>query len=123
LITWRSTTDDSVKDGAVVNQSEYAEMEEFASAAERQLAELPVQPCDAESKTGVAALRASIGRKAGPAEVGEQAHALAAALPPTRCRWRRPSCLTCSAARSYTETTVPLAMACPALLTARLRRS
>ena len=70
----------SVKDGTVVNQSEYAEMEEFASAAERQLAELPVNPAMPSLKTGVAALRASIGRKAGPAEVGEQAHALAAAL-------------------------------------------
>lgn len=70
----------SVKDGAVLNQSEYAEMEEFARAAERQLAELPIAPAMPELKAEAAKLRAAIGNKSSPQEVADQAHALASHL-------------------------------------------
>ncbi|MCU6435305.1 cytochrome c/FTR1 family iron permease [Undibacterium sp. Jales W-56] len=70
----------SVKDGAVRNQSEYAEMEEFARTAERQLAELPDSPAMPELKSEAAKLRTSIGNKSSPQEVADQAHALAGHL-------------------------------------------
>jgi high-affinity iron transporter len=70
----------SVKDGAVLNQSEYAEMQEFAHTAEKQLADLPPTSATPQLKQGAAALRAAIAAKESPAIVGERAHALAAAL-------------------------------------------
>ena len=70
----------SVKDGAVANQGEYTEMQEFAHAAERQLAELPPSPAMSELLKGAATLRAAIAEKAPAATVGDQARALAAAL-------------------------------------------
>lgn len=70
----------SVKDGAVANKGEYAEMQEFANTAERQLAELPASPAMPGLLKGAARLRTAIADRAPPAAVGEQAHALAAAL-------------------------------------------
>lgn len=70
----------SVKDGAVANPSEYAEMQEFAQAAERQLAELPATSAKPALLRKVGALRAAIAAKASPSVVGEQAHDLAAGL-------------------------------------------
>ena len=70
----------SVKDGAVVNQLEYTEMQEFAHAAERQLTEMPTSQALPRLLKGAATLRASVAEKAPAAAVGDQAHALAAAL-------------------------------------------
>jgi len=70
----------SVKDGRVANENEYAEMQEFAHSAERQIAELPATPATSDLSKGAAALRAAIAGKASPVAVGEQAHKLAASL-------------------------------------------
>ena len=70
----------SVKDGHVANEAEYAEMQEFAQAAERQLTELPPTPAAPELAKEAAALRASIAEKAPPETVGEQARKLASGL-------------------------------------------
>lgn len=70
----------SVKDGHVANEAEYAEMQEFAQAAERQLTELPPTPAAPELAKEAAALRASIAEKAPPETVGEQARKLAGGL-------------------------------------------
>jgi high-affinity iron transporter len=70
----------SVKDGHVANEAEYAEMQEFAQAAERQLTELPPTPAAPELAKEAAALRASIAEKAPPESVGEQARKLAGGL-------------------------------------------
>lgn len=70
----------AVKDGAVANPDEYAEMLEFAQAAERQLGELPATPGTPALLKQAAALRTMIGAKAAPALVGEQARTLASAL-------------------------------------------
>lgn len=70
----------SVKDGRVANENEYAEMQEFAHSAERQIAELPTTPATSDLSKGAAALRAAIAGKASPVAVGEQAHKLAASL-------------------------------------------
>lgn len=70
----------AVRDGAVVNQDEYAEMQEFAHAAERQLGELPATAATPILLKGAAALRSTIAEKASANAVGEQARALAAGL-------------------------------------------
>lgn len=70
----------AVKDGEVVNKNEYAEMQEFARAAERQLAELPPTSGTPDLLKGASALRIKIADKAPPAAVGEQARNVATAL-------------------------------------------
>jgi high-affinity iron transporter len=70
----------SVKDGKVANSSEYAEMQEFAQSAERQITELPAGSATSGLLKGAAALRATIDSKASPATVGAQARGLAAGL-------------------------------------------
>lgn len=70
----------AVKDGAVVSPGEYAEMREFAAAAERQLTDLPATPAQTELLKEAAGLRNSIAAKAEPAVVGDQARHLANAL-------------------------------------------
>ncbi|UOD29282.1 cytochrome c/FTR1 family iron permease [Massilia violaceinigra] len=70
----------AVKGGVVVSQDEYAEMGEFAAAAERQLAELPTTAALAGLQKEATGLRQSIATKAEPALVGEQARRMANAL-------------------------------------------
>ncbi|MBS0307557.1 MAG: FTR1 family protein [Proteobacteria bacterium] len=70
----------AVKDGAVANPSEYAEMQEFAHAAERQLGELPATAATPGLLKNVATLRKAIDAKASPAAVGEQARVLGQVL-------------------------------------------
>ena len=70
----------SVQDGNVISKNEYAEMQEFVSAAERQLVELPPTPAKPALRASAAALRKAIAEKASPTTVGVQAHHLAAAL-------------------------------------------
>ena len=70
----------SVKDGQVANADEYAEMQEFAHAAERQIAELPAGPQTQALLKDAGALRTLIADKAAPTVVGEQAHKLADSL-------------------------------------------
>ncbi|WP_286758455.1 FTR1 family protein [Ralstonia sp. RL] len=70
----------AVKDGKVANADEYAEMQEFAHAADRQLAELPATAATPVLLKGAAGLRAAIAEKAQPGIVGDQARNLASAL-------------------------------------------
>lgn len=70
----------SVQDGNVISKNEYAEMQEFVSAAERQLVELPPTPAKPALSAGAARLRKAIAEKASPTTVSGQAHHLAAAL-------------------------------------------
>ena len=70
----------SVKDGKVVSPAEYAEMLEFAQAAERQLAELPASSGKPRLLKGAAALRSVIAEKAAAVTVADQARALAGEL-------------------------------------------
>ncbi len=70
----------AVENGAVVSESEYAEMLDFTENAARQLQQLPAHA----SRDGIAAavreLRAAVERKAAPAEVARLAHAANALL-------------------------------------------
>jgi high-affinity iron transporter len=69
----------AVKEGTVSSASEYAEMQEFAAAAERQIRELaPPPPPDLVTKAGN--LRLAIDRKVSAEIVSRQARALATAL-------------------------------------------
>lgn len=70
----------AVKDGKVANPGEYAEMQEFAHTAERQLAALPATPTQPDLLKGVAALRTAIEAKMAPATVSDQARTLAAGV-------------------------------------------
>lgn len=70
----------AVENGKVINKDEYAEMVEFASAVERQLAELPGKAELSQLLQQTMALKAAIADKAAPAEVGEGARTLASAL-------------------------------------------
>lgn len=70
----------AVQDGNITSKAEYAEMQEFVSAAERQLVELPTTPAKPALIASAAALRNAIAEKASPTTVSAQAHQLAAAL-------------------------------------------
>lgn len=70
----------AVADGKVTDQTEYAEMQEFAQVAERHLGELPGSAGKAGLLAQAAALKAAIEGKAAPAEIGERARSLNAAL-------------------------------------------
>lgn len=67
----------AVSKGAVLKASEYAEMQEFASAAERQLSELPPGDVNVKLQAQAAHLRSAIAEKAEPAAVAQLAHGLA----------------------------------------------
>lgn len=70
----------AVNDGKVVTDSEYTEMQEFASAAQRQLAALPETTDKARLLQQAEALRTAIGNKAAATVVAEQAHTVASGL-------------------------------------------
>lgn len=70
----------AVAGGAVLRASEYAEMQEFAGAAEQQIGELPPHPGRNPLLTQAAALRAAVANKADPVQVAQLAHALAGGL-------------------------------------------
>ncbi len=67
----------AVANGAVLKASEYAEMQEFAAAAEQQLSELPPSSSSASLKSQAGRLRSAVAEKAAPALVAQLAHALA----------------------------------------------
>jgi len=70
----------AIANGAVLKASEYAEMQEFAATAERQLAELPSDASGASLQAQAARLRQAVADKADPAAVAQLAHALAGAV-------------------------------------------
>lgn len=70
----------AVQDGKVASKGEYAEMQEFAQAAERQLAELPATGTTPALLRDAAALRIAIGAKAPTTAVSDQARQLAEGL-------------------------------------------
>lgn len=70
----------AVADGKVADEAEYAEMQEFAQAAERQLAELPETPDRGKLLQQAAALKQMVAARAAPPEVADQARSIAGAL-------------------------------------------
>lgn len=73
----------AVANGAVLKASEYAEMQEFAATAERQLGELPDQTDKGILLQQASALRAAVAAKADPVSVAKLAHALSSAVQKT----------------------------------------
>ena len=67
----------AVSKGAVLKASEYAEMQEFVSAAQRQLSEFPPGDASAKLQVQAARLRSAVAEKAEPAAVAQMAHGLA----------------------------------------------
>ena len=67
----------AVRDGAVIDPDEYAEMQEFAGAVGVRLAALPARPEQAALVAGAERLRLAIETRAEPAVVATTAHALA----------------------------------------------
>lgn len=70
----------AVKDGKVASDSEYAEMQEFALSAERQLGELPTNAAQKDLQQQAAQLRSLIAEKSEAATVSSRARGLATAL-------------------------------------------
>lgn len=70
----------AVSRGTVVKDSEYAEMQEFAAEAERQVGELPHGQALNRLKQQASQLRNAVASKAEAASVAEQARGLAAAV-------------------------------------------
>jgi high-affinity iron transporter len=70
----------AVTNGKVTNVDEYAEMQEFAQTAERQLAELPSKPEKSRLLQQASELKAAVAGKAPALDVAEQANKLAASL-------------------------------------------
>lgn len=70
----------AVAKGMVVKDTEYAEMQEFAAAAERQLADLPNRDGKDVLLQRAAELRRVVSAKADPSQVAQLAHGLAGAL-------------------------------------------
>lgn len=70
----------AVEAGKVINADEYAEMQEFALAAERQLGDLPDKPEKASLMQLATGLKSKVAVKAAPADVAEHAGRLAAGL-------------------------------------------
>lgn len=64
----------------VINAAEYAEMQEFAATAERQLSTLPASSHKAALQRQAGELRQAVASKADPPVVAQQAHRLAGAL-------------------------------------------
>ena len=73
----------AVANGSVLKASEYAEMQEFAATAERQLGELPDQTDKGILLQQASALRAAVAAKADPVSVAKLAHALSSAVQKT----------------------------------------
>jgi len=67
----------AVANGAVVSQSEYAEMREFSASVRERLAALPHTPAQAALVGQADDLITAIGRKASATEVADRAHRLA----------------------------------------------
>lgn len=70
----------AVSNGAVLKDSEYAEMQEFVAAAERQLHELPHGTASDALQQRAATLRSMVANKADPATVAQLAKVLASAV-------------------------------------------
>lgn len=70
----------AVANGAVLKDSEYAEMQEFVAAAERQLHELPHDTASDALQQRAATLRSMVANKADPATVAQLAKVLASAV-------------------------------------------
>jgi high-affinity iron transporter len=70
----------AVKNGAVLSTSEYAEMREFTATVRRRLQALPPTPGTPALLSQADQLIASVDAKASPAQVAQEAHALADAL-------------------------------------------
>lgn len=70
----------AVAKGMVVKDTEYAEMQEFAATAERQLADLPNRDGKDVLLQRAAELRRVVSAKADPSQVAQLAHGLAGAL-------------------------------------------
>ncbi|WP_232080933.1 cytochrome c/FTR1 family iron permease [Variovorax sp. SRS16] len=70
----------AVSNGAVLKDSEYAEMQEFASTAERQLGELPSGNTSGTLRQRAARLRSAVANKEDPGTVAQLAHSLADAV-------------------------------------------
>ena len=68
----------AVSHGAVVKDSEYAEMQEFAAEAEQQVGELPRTDAFDRLKEQASRIRGAVAGKAEAVAVAEQAHRLAA---------------------------------------------
>lgn len=86
LATWRLLDyvavdyREAVKDGAVVNADEYAEMREFSATIERKIGALPAGASADALKQQAAELRQAIDAKGGVADVARRATSLAEAL-------------------------------------------
>lgn len=70
----------AVNNGTVLKVSEYAEMQEFAATAERQLGELPSQNDKGRLLQQATELRRAVANKADPATVAQMAHVLSSAV-------------------------------------------
>lgn len=70
----------AVKNGAVIDASEYREMQEFSTTARQHIRALAAGPDTTALNHGADALVTAIDAKASPAQVATQAHALADAL-------------------------------------------
>ena len=71
---------EAVHDGAVVNQFEYAEMQEFSATVRERLAQLPAHPATEQLASQALDLETAIAAKAAPADVESKARGLAEAL-------------------------------------------
>lgn len=69
--------DGAVANGAILKASEYAEMQEFAAAAERQMGDLPRGDASTNLQKQAAQLRQAVADKADPTVVSQLAHGLA----------------------------------------------
>ena len=67
----------AVRDGKVISASEYAEMQEFALTAQRQLDELPASAAQGSLQQRAAQLRAAVAAKAEAVAIAQLAHGLA----------------------------------------------
>src|SRR5215469_15884247 len=70
----------AVRNGAVISQSEYAEMREFSRTARSRIQALPTRATSPTLEAGADALIADIDAKGSPADVSRRTHALADAL-------------------------------------------
>ena len=71
---------EAVRDGTVVNQFEYAEMQEFSATVRERLAQLPAHPATEQLASQALDLETAIADKAAPADVESKARGLAEAL-------------------------------------------
>ena len=71
---------EAVRDGEVINEMEYAEMEEFSATAAETIGALPSKAESDQLKQGAAALQEAIQAKAAPEQIADQARSLATLL-------------------------------------------